>query len=73
MYTTTRDLDAYTLKFATKEEKDEWLVKVGEESDIRTGKQVSKNDHIVILSTCAYSFHDARYVVHAKLVLFCKP
>lgn len=67
-YTTTRDSDAYILKFATKEEKDEWLVKVGEESDIRTGKQVSENDHIVTLSTCDYSFHDARYVVHAKLV-----
>jgi len=67
-YTTTRDSDAYTLKFATEKEKAAWLDKILEKSDISTDTDVRVKDRIVTLSTCAYSFHDARYVAHGKLV-----
>ncbi len=67
-YTTTRDSSAYTLQFATKQEFGEWLVEVATKSDVNTDIQLSVNDQIVTLSTCAYSFYDARYVVHGKLV-----
>ena len=37
-------------------------------SDIKTDVEVGPEDHIVTLSTCDYSFNNARYVVIGKLV-----
>ena len=68
-YTTDRNASAYTLRFATKHEFAEWLREVSDKSDFRTSIRLSTEDHIVTLSTCAYSFYDARYVVHGRLTL----
>ena len=68
-YTTDRNSSAYTLRFATKHEFAEWLREVSDKSDFRTSMRLSTEDHIVTLSTCAYSFYDARYVVHGRLTL----
>ncbi len=67
-YTTTNDSSAYTLRFATKAEYGEWLKKVSRKSEINTDLHLSVDDSMVTLSTCAYSFYDARFVVHGKLV-----
>lgn len=67
-YTTTYDSPAYTLKFATEKEHADWLQEIREKSAIHKPVAVTENDRIVTLSTCAYSFHNARFVVHAKLV-----
>ncbi len=67
-YTTEKTSSAYTLKFATKAEYGEWLKEVATKSEIETNLHLSVDDHIITLSTCAYSFYDARYVVHGKLV-----
>lgn len=66
-YTATVDSDAYTLRFSTKEDYAAWLVRLKEKSDFSSDVQVRENDRIVTLSTCAYSFENARYVVHGKL------
>ena len=67
-YTTTYDSPAYTLKFATKKEHADWLRDIQEKSAIHTPVTVTENDKIVTLSTCAYSFHNARFVVHGKII-----
>lgn len=66
-YTAAVDSDAYTLRFASKEDFAAWLVRIKEKSDFSSKVQVGEGDHIVTLSTCAYSFENARYVVHGKL------
>lgn len=68
-YTTDRNSSAYTLRFSTKHEFANWLREVSDKSDFRASMRLSTEDHIVTLSTCAYSFYDARYVVHGKLTL----
>lgn len=66
-YTAAVDSDAYTLRFASKEDFAAWLVRIKGRSDFSSDVQVGEGDHIVTLSTCAYSFENARYVVHGKL------
>lgn len=66
-YTAAVDSDAYTLRFASKEDFTAWLVRIKGRSDFSSDVQVGEGDHIVTLSTCAYSFENARYVVHGKL------
>jgi len=68
-YTTDRNSSAYTLRFSTQHEFAEWLREISDKSDFRTSMRLSTEDHIVTLSTCAYSFYDARYVVHGRLTL----
>lgn len=66
-YTAAVDSDAYTLRFASKEDFAAWLVRIKERSDFSSTVRAGEDDHIVTLSTCAYSFENARYVVHGKL------
>lgn len=44
------------------------LKAIKERSVISTGIDVNENDHIITLSTCAYAFWNARFVVHARLL-----
>ncbi len=66
-YTAAVDSDAYTLRFASGGDFAAWLVRIKERSDFSSDVRVGEGDHIVTLSTCAYSFENARYVVHGKL------
>ena len=43
------------------------ILEVARQSDFKANMHLSTNDHIITLSTCAYSFYDARYVVHGRL------
>ena len=67
-YTTSKDSDAYTLRFSDRQEYGEWIERIKARSDIKTNVQVTTEDRILTLSTCAYSFRNARFVVHGKLV-----
>ena len=68
-YTTTMDSSAYTLNFDTEHEFAEWLREISAKSDFQPNAiTLSTEDRIVTLSTCAYSFQNARYVVHGRLV-----
>ena len=68
-YTTTADSEAYMISLSTREEKIDWLKEMFHNSDFYADVTVSALDHIVTFSTCAYDFHDARYVVHGKLTV----
>lgn len=61
-YTTTVDSSSYTLSFGSEHEFMEWLREICGKSDFRATTYLTRDDRIVTLSTCAYSFQDARYV-----------
>ncbi|MCD8123672.1 MAG: class B sortase [Lachnospiraceae bacterium] len=60
--------DGFPLNFATQEEKQEWIDSLREVSDIHSEVEVTAEDRLVTLYTCAYTFEDARRLVFGKLV-----
>ena len=59
---------AYTMNFGTAKERTEWLKEISNKSDFTANAMtISSTDRIITLSTCAYDFRNARYVVHGKL------
>ena len=67
-YVTESGSPAYTMNFGTAKEKTEWLKKISNKSDFTANAMtISTTDRIITLSTCAYDFQNARYVVHGKL------
>lgn len=71
-YIVHADDDLYDLSFETDKEKQAIIDKAYDKSQINTGVEVTKDDRIVMLSTCAYDFDDARYVVLCKITPFEK-
>ena len=69
-YTTESWSSAYNVRFSSEDDYVDWLREIAAKSDFSVAEPItiSTADHIVTLSTCAYSFEDARYVVHGKLV-----
>lgn len=67
-YTTSMDSSAYELNFESPHDYAEWLREISAKSDFRAKPiTLSTDDYVVTLSTCAYAFQDARYVVHGRL------
>lgn len=67
-YATTADSSAYMINCGSKKEFVGWLKGICEKSDFKAdAMEISTSDRIVTLSTCAYDFQDARYVVHGRL------
>lgn len=62
------DDPVYQTQFASDEAFAQWLAQQRERSDLASSVQVTDNDRVVTLSTCAYDYEDARYVVLGKLV-----
>ena len=60
--------EVYTLQFGDAEDYRLWLNRQAARSDIESSVSVAETDRVITLSTCAYDFDDARYVVLAKLV-----
>ena len=67
-YVTTSSSDAYKMRFSNKAEYGQWLKEVADKSDFKADITLSTNDRMVTLSTCAYDYANARYVVHGRLV-----
>ena len=67
-YITEYDSDTYIIRFASKDEFQQYLDNVIAKSTFKSSIEVTTEDTIVTLSTCAYDFDNARYVVHGKLV-----
>ena len=57
--------DLYQLTFTGEEDRAAYLEKIFVLSEFQTDVQVSVSDRLVTLSTCAYDYEDARYL------LFC--
>lgn len=60
--------DLYQLSFDTEEDFFLYLERVRNLSEFSSPVQVSASDKIVTLSTCAYDYEDARYVLFCKLI-----
>ena len=67
-YITTMDSSAYMQTFGGIREHTDWLKDVSGRSDFRANLEISAYDRVITLSTCAYRFENARYVLHGKLV-----
>lgn len=70
-YVTRADSQVYTIFSAPCPELEEYLQTARENSQFQADVEISgeePNAKYVVLSTCAYSFQNARYVLHGKLV-----
>ena len=67
-YVTEIGSSAYTMNFGTAKERAEWLKEISNKSDFKANVMtISSKDRIITMSTCAYDFKNARYVVHGKM------
>lgn len=62
------DSRLYTTNISEEEDIDEYLTMIEGLSEYVTDVKVTNKDRIVELSTCAYEYQDARYVVVGKMV-----
>lgn len=67
-FTTKAASETYTLNFATDEEYQTWIDRSYSKTNFNSDVQMTIQDKCVTLSTCAYSFQNARYVVQGKVV-----
>lgn len=67
-YITSAYSDTYTIFTGPCAELEEYLGQCVENSDFEAEVELGLNEKYVTLSTCAYDFEDARYVLHGKLV-----
>lgn len=64
---TKADSEVYSPHFRDAEVFETFLRDLRENSTFRSDVSVTKDDHIVTLSTCSYEFNNARYVIFGKL------
>lgn len=67
-YTTSGGSDAYMLFPEPGEELNEYLQESVEKSDFFSNVMTPEDGKYVLLSTCAYTFSNARYVLHGRLI-----
>ncbi len=61
-FVTASDSPVYTLQFPD-EDRQSWIEKALKQSDFQTDVRVAADEPVVTLSTCDYTYEDARYVV----------
>lgn len=61
-FVTAADADVYTLQFG-EGDRQQWLETAMQRSDFQTDVQIEEGEPLVTLSTCDYTYNDARYVV----------
>ncbi len=66
-YTTTYDSAAYTIDFASDDDYLSFLRSAKAQSSFDANIELTAEDHIVTLSTCAYEFENARFVVLCRV------
>ena len=62
------DSKIYTTNIKAEEDKQDYLDLIEQLADYTTDVSVSTDDRLVMLSTCAYEFENARYIVACKMV-----
>lgn len=67
-FVTDGNSDFYQREFQNEDDFLQYVAAVSEQSDFSSDVTVSATDTIVMLSTCAYDFDEARYVLYAKIV-----
>ena len=71
-FTTEAEADIYRINIGNDEDFEMFLQELKEKSTFVSDVNVTKDDHIVTLSTCSYQFNNARYVVFGKLTRLSK-
>lgn len=66
-YTTTKNDHCYDIAISDAQDMLEFVEAAAEKSDFDAAAEVLPSDRLVTLSTCAYSFENARYIVIAKI------
>jgi sortase B len=67
-FVTTMESDVYTFNFDTEEAKKQYISEMAALSEFTPRSLPDATDRIVCLSTCAYDFENARYVLLGRLV-----
>lgn len=67
-YTTSANDPCYDIAISDEKEMAYFLSQAGWKSDFHSGVQVKTTDRLVTLSTCAYAFQNARYILMGKIV-----
>jgi len=67
-YVTSSVSDSYKRTFIDDEDYEAWLDEIRSLSSIQSDVELTAEDRVMTLSTCAYTFKNARFVVHCKLV-----
>ena len=62
------DSDIYLTNIKSKEKKAEYITLAEELASYTTDVEVNTSDRLVLLSTCAYEYQNARYIVVCKMV-----
>lgn len=62
------DSQIYVTNIKNKAEREDYLKLIEDLADYTTDVKVTADDRLVILSTCAYEYDDARYMVVGKMV-----
>lgn len=62
------DSEIYTTNIRSEEGKQEYIDLVNKLAEYTTDEEMSTDDKLVVLSTCAYEYQNARYMVIGKLV-----
>ena len=67
-YTTSDKDHCYDIAISDEEDMAEFIDEAVRKSDFVSGVQVQMTDRLVTLSTCAYAFEDARYILIGRIV-----
>ena len=67
-YTTSADDPCYDIAISDEKEMAYFISQAGWKSDFRSGVKMKNTDRLVTLSTCAYAFQNARYILMGKIV-----
>ncbi len=67
-YTTSYDSDAYTIIYQPGQTMEDYLTQCLSHSDFTAQVDADGAEKLITLSTCAYSFENARYVLHGVMV-----
>lgn len=62
------DSDLYQPNIRTEEGRESYINLINKRAEYTTGVEFGKNDQLVLLSTCAYEFKSARYMVIGKMI-----
>ncbi len=66
------DCPLYNTNIDSEEQRQKYIDDVGKLAQYRTDVKVKPSDKLVVLSTCAYEYEDARYIVIGKLTPWSK-
>lgn len=68
-YTTSDEDHCYDIAISDEEDMAAFIGEAVRKSDFVSGLQVPTTDRLVTLSTCAYAFEDARYILIGRIVM----